>query len=372
MLGERGQLAFITQNNLFTSLAGEPIRQFLQQQGCLRRILDFGHAKVFDNAGAYTCLVFLGRESRNQFEYEFLEQPPTRESLGRVTYSQIPVTKLNAKKWRLAKPYHLDNLERIEHAGTPLGEVAEIRVGFATLKDSVFLVRDAGSECLAIGPSGEDVVVEREITRQAIKVADVTGENELQHNRLRIIFPYRKTDRGYAIIPADQLNREFPRAIAHLESCRHLLDARDKGKRNAEAWHAWGRTQGREASGPKLLTKTFDRRPNFMLDQSDQLFCNGYSVALRDDAPSWLTIEILQHFLNSPVMQYYAKLTSFQIAGGFQCYQKNFIERFGIPLLADDDVRELSTLETDLRGQFIVTNVYGFELDEICEITSRE
>jgi adenine-specific DNA-methyltransferase len=150
------------------------------------------------------------------------------------------------------------------------------------------------------------------------------------------------------------------------------LDARDKGKRNAEAWYAWGRTQGRDAPAPKLLTKTFDRRPNFMLDQSDQLFCNGYSVALRDDAPAWLTIEILQRLLNSPVMQYYARLTSFQIAGGFQCYQKNFIEQFGIPLLADDDVRELSTLEADSRDQFVVTDLYGLELGEICEIISRE
>lgn len=372
MLNEQGQLAFITQNNFFTSLAGEPIRQFLQQHGCLRRILDFGHAKVFDNAGAYTCLVFLGREPRDEFEYECVEQPPTRETLGHVAYSQIPVTKLNAKKWRLAKPHHLDNLERIERAGKPLGEIAEIRVGFATLKDSVFLVRDVGKECLAIGPNGEDVIVEREITRQAVKVADVTEENELQHNRVRIIFPYRKSDRGYAIVPQEQLSREFPLAFAHLESCRHLLDARDKGKPNPEEWYAWGRTQGRNAPGPKLLTKTFDCHPNFMLDQSDQLFCNGYSVALRDNAPAWLTLEILQRLLNSPVMHYYAKLTSFQIAGGFQCYQKNFIERFGIPSLSADDVRDVSTLDADSRDQFVVTKSYGLELREMCEIISRE
>jgi len=39
----------------------------------------------------------------------------------------------------------------------------------------------------------------------------------------------------------------------------------------------------------------------------------------------------VQRMLNSRVMKYYAALTSFSISGGYQCYQKNFIEHFGLP-----------------------------------------
>lgn len=165
---------------------------------------------------------------------------------------------------------------------------------------------------------------------------------------------------------------DFPHALAHLASCRDLLESRDKGKCKAEAWYAWGRTQGRDAPGPKLLTKTFDRQPNFMLDRSDQLFCNGYSVALKKDAPSWLTIELLQAILYSPVMHYYAKLTSFQIAGGFQCYQKNFIEPFGIPSLNHEQAKKLMALGREARNRHIVTKSYGLSIDKVHEITSRE
>lgn len=367
MLAEGGSLAYITQNNLFTSLAGEPVRRYLQQQKCLRRILNFGHAKVFDKAAAYTCLVFLGTKPQDHVEYGNLNERPTRESLSHVEYSRILLTKLSPRKWRLAKPCQLENLERIESLGTPLGEVAEIRVGFATLKDSVFLVRDAGDHCLGSGVDGEEVVVEREITRPAVKIADVTDEAALLGNRVRILFPYCRSSRGYELLSEEHLRHEFPCAYAHLRSCRELLDSRDKGKKKAEAWYAWGRTQGRDAPGPKLLTKTFDRQPNFMLDRSDQLFCNGYSIALKSDSPSWLTIELLQTLLNSPVMHYYAKLTSFQIAGGYQCYQKNFIERFGIPSLNQEVTQQLMALSHDTRDQHVATELYGLSLDEVRE-----
>lgn len=370
LLKDGGCLAYVTQNNLFTSLAGEPIRRFLDQRRCLRRILDFGPTKIFGNAGAYTCLIFLGTDRGDEVEYEFCNEQPTRRALRRLDYSPIPLTQLNSKKWRLAKPRHLENLRRIEHAGCPLGELADIHVGVATLKDSVFLVRDAGDKCLAVGPNGEDVEIERAITRPAVKVASIATEAELIRNRLRIIFPYYAGDRGFALIVEDELRDKFPLTFLHLEACRDLLRRRDKGQKKAEAWYSWGRSQGRQALGPKLLTKTFDRRPNFMLDQSDQLFCNGYSVTTRADAASWLSIEMLQSILNSPVMHYYAKLTSFQIAGGYQCYQKNFIERFGVPLLDRGEAEMLLSMDSDSRDEQILQR-YGLPRTDIDEVLLR-
>ena len=55
-LSRDGCLAIITQNNFFTSLSGTEVRRELQRQQSVRRIVDFGHNKVFENASAYTCL----------------------------------------------------------------------------------------------------------------------------------------------------------------------------------------------------------------------------------------------------------------------------------------------------------------------------
>ncbi len=368
LLADEGCLAFVTQNNFFTSLAGASVREYLQQRRCIRRIVDFGHARAFSQASAYTCLVFLGNRPSDAFQFECTS--PTAEALARADFNQIRFDRLDHKKWRLAKGRHFDNLAKIEQTGVPLGELAQIRVGFATLRDNVYWTREDSGECWATDPTGERISVERGITVAAAKVAELKSEADLHQIATRIIFPYRQHHGRWQVIPEADLRRRFPNAYRHLKNCRDLLDSRDKGKANPDGWYAWGRSQGRQAPGPKLLTKTFDRRPNFMLDPSDHLFCNGYSIHLARGLPSHphITIELLQRILNSPLMHYYAKLTSFQIEGGYQCYQKNFIERFGIPALSKQQAdRLLQADPDDVRN--LLADEYGVAPSDLLEIT---
>ena len=109
-----------------------------------------------------------------------------------------------------------------------------------------------------------------------------------------------------------------------------------------------------EAKGPKLLTKTFNAGPNFMFDPSNSLFCNGYSVSLRDDEDLFangFSLRAVQAVLNSPLMDYYARLTSFQIDGNYQCFQKNFIERFCIVKEALREIDGKEAYSPDLAGK---------------------
>jgi type I restriction-modification system DNA methylase subunit len=57
LTADDGCLGAITQNNLFTSLAYGNVREFLQEGRRVRRIIDFGHHKVFENTSAYTAHV---------------------------------------------------------------------------------------------------------------------------------------------------------------------------------------------------------------------------------------------------------------------------------------------------------------------------
>jgi len=333
LLREGGVLAVITQNNLFTSLSGKAIRRRLQELGALRRIVDFGHRQVFENASAYTCLVFLGASPAADFEFGELAPEAPLAAVRDVPLNRIATSSLQPAKWRLAAPKHLDNLRRIESIGAPLGALAEIRVGFATLKDAVFLVRQVGEVCVPLNEPGAAPTIELAATRPAIKVAELDTEADLDRNALRVLFPYERRDGRYRLLDEDALRARFPGAWAHLRRYRDALAGRDKGAKDYGAWFAWGRTQAMEAAGPKLLTKTFSRRPAFFRDESDALFCNGYSVSLPPTSlyASGLDLRLLQRILNSAVMHYFARLTSFKIEGDYQCYQKNFIERFGVP-----------------------------------------
>ncbi|QDU95341.1 HsdM family class I SAM-dependent methyltransferase [Lignipirellula cremea] len=360
LLAPGGAAALIVQNNLFTSLAGEPLRRELLRDHSVRRIVDFGDARIFPEASAYTCLLFLGGEKQPSLEYVRIEQP-TAKAIQDAPLSLIPTDQLRARKWRLAPAPHFENLQRLESAGPPLGTVARIQVGFATLKDAVFLARDSGDSCESL----DGAPIEREATRPAIKVADLTSDDDLAANTLRVIFPYELREGRHQLLAENQMQRRFPAALAHLARHRPELEQRDHGRSKAEAWYAWGRTQGRIATGPKLLTKTFDSRPRFLLDRSDALFCNGYSVTPRPDSP-W-SIEALSRLLNTRLLAYYLKLTSFQIRGGFLCFQKNFLEGFAAPPLSAAQLQSFPTL-SNAAAERLLCRAYGVnraDLDEV-------
>lgn len=371
LLSPGGCLAYITQNNLFTSLAGRQVRKFLTDNQCIRRIIDFGPWKVFGNASAYTCLLFVSAKRAESLQYGRLVKGVTPSSLLDVKYSTVSHSLLNPTKWRLVPSEHHSNIRKIESAGTPLGVLCDIRVGFATLKDKVYFARTTGSSVLARTPEGHEHELEPEMTRSAIKIAEFRAQAQLGTNSRRVIFPYEKVNGNYRPVPEHLLAKQFPNCYAHFVAWRGDLATRDKGRQPVEPWYAWGRTQGMDAPGPKLLTKTFSDHPNFMLDESDSLFCNGYGVFTRASraelfAPMY-PLNLIQAIINSGIMDYYLRLTSFQIEGDYQCYQKNFIERFSIPVLDRNEMTLILDLQGDERDRFLCER-YGLDYSVISRL----
>ena len=342
MINSEGIVAVITQNNFFTSNAAEKTREYAEQTKCVRRVVDFSNHLIFKGVLAYTCLLFLdNNEHRTHLEYRDLYKGVGPDLLPTNGFTQIPYSELNSKKWRFAEDPHRSNILKVEQTGIKLGNLCKINVGFATLRDKIFFAFKKDNKWYAKGVEGEDVLIEDDIIIPAIKIADFSAEADLKKNNRGLIFPYIVKDEKLKIIDENDFKKNAPLAYAHLESFKEELAKRDKGNKTYEAWYAWGRTQGRSAPGPKLLTKTFDASPSFKLDRTDSLFCNGYAVMApqKFENGAKLSIKGLQKIINSRFMHYYTKVTSFQISGDYQCYQKNFIQLFGIPILSKDECK---------------------------------
>ena len=101
------------------------------------------------------------------------------------------------------------------------------------------------------------------------------------------------------------------------------------------------------------------------MDTSDNLFCNGYSVKPLNTLTSY-KIENLQVFLQSRFMHAYALATSFEIAGGYQCYQKNFIEKICLP---PESITEMAAYDNQA-FEIAACNFYGIELKNLDELLS--
>lgn len=361
LLKKDGKLGYITPNNYFTSLAGRELREYLQNNKLLRRIINFNHLRVFEDATTYTCVTLIDKKEKDFFEYATISNKEKLLKLNELKFSKINFSDLNSKKWRLMNETDFYNVKKIENVGSPLGKFAEIKVGIATLKDILYFIDGEKKERDYYVKEHNDkgYLIEKDITRKIVKIATVNNEEDVKNNKRRIIFPYVKSGGGYRLMNEDELKSKFPRCCEYLKDIREELKKRDKGKEKLKIWYGYGREQGLNLYGEKLLTKTFSNRPNFMLDSDKfSLFCNGYAVFPRKEED----IEILKRILNSKIMDYYARKTSVEIEGDYQCYQKNFIELFSIPELSGSE-KEFLKKETDKRkiDSFLIKK-YGLKL----------
>lgn len=362
LLNEKGRLGYITPNNYFTSLAGKNLRAFFASNKCVNRIVDFSHKKVFD-AQTYTAITFLNKKDNDSILYDRIknEDTPT-QFLTKANGSPNSLENLNVKKWRLLKTKEQKNIKIIETIGTPIKELFDICVGIATLKDSVFFVE--GTETSGdyfIKSTNEGVFkIEKSVTKSVYKISNFKSQDEVTNNTRRIIFPYTiKSGNSYPI-PEDEFKKRFPECYKYLLTQKEVLDSRDKGKVNFSPFYVWGRTQGLTKRGKKILNPTFSQFPRFLLvEEEDAYFTNGYGIYFKrgENKPKDLfsgfvnplsleeNIDVVQKILNSYVMHYYVSKTSVSIAGGYPCYQKNFIEKFTIPTLEESEIEELRIIE---------------------------
>lgn len=382
LLSKDGRLAYITPNNYFTSLSGESLRRFFQQEKCVSRIVDFSHRKVFD-AQTYTAITFIDRFENQAILYDRIKpgQEP-QDFLATANGSPNFVSALAPKKWRLLKQNEREAINRIENNGEPLGQIFDIAVGIATLKDSVYFVedRDDSDPYLWKQTSYGSFQIEKAVTRPVFKISDFSTQAAVSFNRRRVICPYNFETNPPRVIPEAQFGRDYPKCLEYLASEREHLGTRDKGKVEYVPFYSWGRTQGLAKTGKRLLTPTFSKTPRFLIvEDEDSLFTNGYGVFFRQDSPSSLfdtrhelardsNIRIVQKILNSGLMNYYVTKTSVSIEGGYPCYQKNFIERFSIPDMSSEVITQLSKIEDRDNIDALLCDLYGIDPKVIQEI----
>lgn len=370
LLKPNGKLGYITPNNYFTSLAGKNLRAFFTQNKCVYRIVDFSHKRVFD-AQTYTALTFINKKENPAITYDRIKQNQSPDIfLLNANGSPNFWKNLNIKKWRLLKTKEQKNIKIIETIGTPLKQLFDMCVGIATLKDEVFFVDTQNVDGKYILKSNEQGTfkIETEVTKPVYKISNFKNQTDIKHNTRRIIFPYQIQNGIAQAIPEKTFKQKFPQCYQYLSSEKEKLAKRDKGKVKYNPFYVWGRTQGLAKKGKKILNPTFSQYPRFLLvEEEDAFFTNGYGIYFKDEdsRPNLFSQQInpissvenrdvVQKILNSIVMHYYVTKTSVSIAGGYPCYQKNFIEKFTIPDLNQQEIEWIRRAEQEEVNQFLI------------------
>lgn len=365
-LSSNGTLGFIIPNNYLTITAAEDLRKYLVENKYLSKIIDFGENMIFAPVRTYNSLLFLKACGSENLTYATIKKSSDiKSALNNTKFLCMAIDDLDSSGWKLLDENERANIKKIEQAGSPIKPY--IRVGIATLRDNVYLVDGFDQEKGMYYKlfEGTRYLIEPGITRSIYKVSNIKAESSLADAKQAIIFPYTEIEqyslvdtpnKNYQIIPEHFMSQRYPQCYQYLCRCRTILDGRDKGKGNAVAWYAYGRSQGLGNNSRKLLFPTFSLHPKFMLEESRQtLFCNGYAIL---ESPQF-DLEILQKILNSVVMDYYVSKTSYAIEGNYKCYQKKYIQRFSVPQFTGDELTYLKN-EPDMGSinQFLIEK-YG-------------
>lgn len=362
-LNPNGILGYITVNTFKRSVNARNLREYFKTNLFDLKIIDFGSSQVFANKSTYTCIVFIQKKKSNEVKYQKITATDFINKKVSV-FTRINYNLLNTKKgWILNKPDVLENINKIENIGTPLGDKYPIRNGLATLSNDVFIFKPVSEdENYFYHQNGKLHKIEKGICRDVIKPNKLKTEAEIPVLKEQIIFPYYpesttmnlsdfKSKKKIAF-EEDYFKTNFPKAYKYLEGNKVQLLNRDKGKNEKYKWFEFGRTQALNDLGKKLLFPYMAGQPYFVYSaQEDLLLYAGYAVYFDSERE----LKILKRILESKVFWYYIKKTSKPYSGNYFALAKNYVKDFGICDLNEIEKKYLLTTDSyEKRNEFLL------------------
>ena len=325
-------------------------------------MIDFGSEQVFKGRSTYTCICIISRE-KGHIAYckrnskELYDLSPTE--FIHLEYENLD----DLTGWTLCNTTTTNNVRKIETIGTPLGKLFDIRNGFATLKNDVYLftpIRET-KRYFFFKYNDTEIKIEKDICRKAIKPNILKNDCDIEKNLEYIIFPYTIDAYNKAVLIDEEIMKDkYPYALEYLRKNAQVLKKRDKESRTYASWYAYGRTQALNVTGKKLLFPYLADKPYFVLTEDETLlFYNGYAIV--SDSSRKLTI--LRRILQSSVFWYYIKHTSKPYGGNYFALAKNYVKNFGVPKLTEAEEDFVLNLDENQIDSFI-ENLYDVRLND--------
>lgn len=324
-------LSYITPNSYLQAVNGKELRKYLTNQDYSITIVDFRDAQIFKNVTSYTCVTTIDTSKMKKIiKYVRINDVDTLENHICSEYNMELFP--NGVPWRMRKNDIDAVIEKLESSGTPLSNW-KIRNGLATLKNDIYFFSPLKEDDEYYYRIYNDIEykIERSICIKVAKPNIIKDEQDLINKTEIAIFPYVLKNNTFVVINEKEMSLTYPYAYKFFVSQKNILQQRDKGKGNYPEWYAYGRTQGMNNFGKKLLIPYISGEPIAVLSLDEQLlFYCGYALISDDEQE----LRILKCFLESDAFWYYIFHTSKPYSKGYMAFAKNYIVNFSIPNLS--------------------------------------
>jgi hypothetical protein len=292
----------------------------------LQAILDFGESQVFPEVTTYTAVTVLSASPAPRSDVSVQRIDALSQQVEWI--EEIRRAEFEGRRWWILPQHDRELIGDTEDRGPTLGDVCDIRVGLATLRDKIFTLRvlersSAIPGCLRVmSHENREFEIEHAACRPLVKVSTMHRDNEDQ--RLAIVFPYEVGRNGKLVPWTVQTCLSLPLAMEYLESQRESLEKRGHDTRT---WFEFGSTQGiATLFGPKILVPPISRDGQlFLHEDPNTTLISGYSIHFTGD------LRALHHRLAAEDFRLYARLMGRTLRGGYFAMTKTSLRNFSLP-----------------------------------------
>ena len=356
-----GYLGYITVNNFYRSVNGRELRKYLSFHKYQLRLLDFGSEQIFKGRSTYTCICLIQKHEGDVAYQKCLSSELDIEL--KKKFLHLAYNGLNdVDGWMLSGELNIiENVSKIEKTGISLGSLVNIKNGFATLKNNIYVFTPLreDDEFYYFEKDSTEYCVEKKICRDVIKPNTLDENIPLNKQIEQLIFPYIQIEEKTVLMGEEFLQRNFPKAYIYLTAHKDVLALRDKGNRTYTEWYAYGRTQALNIKGYKLLFPYLAAKPIFVLSEDTELlFYNGYAL-VSDDLEQ---LKVLKRVLCSKVFWYYIKNSSKPYGGEYMSLAKNYVKHFGIIDMSTRQKIKLLSFKNQKDIDNFLIKLYGLKI----------
>ncbi len=340
VLNERGKLGFILPHKFFNAKYGEPLRGVISEGRHLSSVVHFGDQQVFEGATNYTCLLFLEKAGRKEFEFAKVDDLQAWRNEGKAMEGTIPASRATASEWNFAVGKSAALFEKLAKMPVKLGDVADLFVGLQTDADDVFILeevrRGKGRVLCASHATGREHWFENDHLKLFLKGSINIRRYCLTDLTKRLIFPYDIRDGRSELIDAKDYKKFYPLTWAYLQQNRHRLSERNKGRMGGDWYGYVYKKNHTRFTDPKLLAPAIATGSCFAADLEGVYYFvgsgagggGGYGITLLPGAEFSLLYAL--GLLNSRLLSAHLRSVSTPFRGGYIALNRQYIEQLPI------------------------------------------
>ncbi|EON75230.1 putative type IIS restriction/modification enzyme [Lunatimonas lonarensis] len=377
LLKTRGQLAYIMPHKFLNANYGVPIREFLRKNTFPTKIVHFGSSQVFEDATTYTGIFFMTKGKNDGVA--FLNWPTPHEvlSIEESLFDKTSYASLGSEPWEFLGSQELQVMNSLKRSGLTLESIADrIFQGLKTSADKIYIVKKLEETETTYKVYSDAWNQEFELEKTFLFPLIKGGNSRpfrISETELLILFPYQDGK----LVELDNLEKAAPNIFTYLKQNKEFLENRENQRFKGESWHQYGRSQAIDiVKYPKIFTPDIAPSPRFSYDQNGRFMftggaAGGYGIVPKEGVSSYFLLGIL----NSSVTEWFMKLTSTQMRGGWLSFESRYIKNIPMPSnLESKELEDLVLLATKmeaydgaLKNQIdkLVYRLYGLTEEEI-------